>query len=101
MLFSTTSCGRGRWRERSQSELFCLSSCSGSSGDAERSVSSKSLDDAVARAFYVERFEDYLALEQGASFQTSKAYKLDIARFVTYASIKGAASAAEVGARTL
>ena len=44
-----------------------------------------SLNDAVARAFFVERFDDFLALEQGASVQTSRAYKLDIARFVTYA----------------
>jgi len=64
-------------------------------------MSRNPLDDAVARAFYVERFDDFLALEQGASVQTSKAYKLDIARFVTYASVKGAASPSEVGARAL
>jgi integrase/recombinase XerD len=64
-------------------------------------VSSKGPDDAIARAFYVERFDDFLALEQGASVQTSKAYKLDIARFVTYVSVKGAASASEVGTRLL
>jgi len=64
-------------------------------------VSSKGLDDAVARAFYVERFDDFLALEQGASVQTSRAYKLDIARFVTYVSVKGAVSASEVGTRAL
>ena len=59
------------------------------------------LDDAVARAFYVERFDDFLALEQGASVQTSHAYKLDIARFVTYVSVKGATSPTNVGARML
>jgi integrase/recombinase XerD len=64
-------------------------------------VSSKGPDDAIARAFYVERFDDFLALEQGASVQTSKAYKLDIARFVTYVSVKGATSASEVGTRLL
>ena len=64
-------------------------------------MSSKGLDDAIARAFYVERFDDFLALEQGASVQTSKAYKLDIARFVTYVSVKGAAAASEVGTRVL
>ena len=52
-------------------------------------MSDPKLDDAVARAYYVERFDDFLALEQGASVQTSRAYKLDIARFVTYASVKG------------
>src|SRR5438270_2179465 len=65
-----------------------------------KSVSAK-LDDAVARAFLVERFDDFLALEQGASVQTSRAYKLDIARFVTYASVKGASSPTSVGARML
>jgi integrase/recombinase XerD len=64
-------------------------------------VTRVNLDDDVARAFYVERFDDFLALEQGASVQTSKAYKLDIGRFVTYVRIKGAASPNEVGARML
>jgi integrase/recombinase XerD len=64
-------------------------------------VSDPKLDDAVARAYYIERFDDFLALEQGASVQTSRAYKLDIARFVMYASIKGAKAPAEIGARML
>jgi integrase/recombinase XerD len=64
-------------------------------------VSDPKLDDAVARAYYIERFDDFLALEQGASVQTSRAYKLDIARFVTYASIKGAKAPAEIGAKML
>jgi len=64
-------------------------------------VTKRGLDDAIARAFYVERFDDFLALEQGASLQTSRAYKLDIARFVTYAGVKGASSASEIGARAL
>jgi integrase/recombinase XerD len=64
-------------------------------------MSKTKLDDALARAFYTERFDDFIALEQGASVQTSKAYKLDIARFVTYARVKGAASPTEIGAKTL
>jgi integrase/recombinase XerD len=63
--------------------------------------SAKALDDAIARAFYVERFDDFLALEQGASVKTSEAYRLDVARFVTYASVKGAKAPTEVSARTL
>ncbi len=55
----------------------------------------------MARAFYVERFDDFIALEQGASLQTSHAYKLDITRFITYASVKGASSPTGVGARML
>jgi len=64
-------------------------------------VNKVELDDSVSRAFFVERFDDFLALEQGASVQTSSAYKLDIARFVTYAKVKGAASPLDIGARTL
>ncbi len=64
-------------------------------------MSSAIVDDAVGRAFYVERFDDFLALEQGASVETSRAYKLDIARFVTYANVKGAKSPADIGTRTL
>ncbi len=55
----------------------------------------------MARAFFIERFDDFLALEQGASVETSKAYKLDIERFVTYEQVKGAASPSEVGSRSL
>ena len=62
---------------------------------------SNTIDDAVGRAFFVERFDDFLALEQGASVQTSRAYKLDIARFVGYASVKGAKAPIDVSARTL
>ncbi len=59
------------------------------------------LDDKIARSFFVERFDDFLALEQGASVETSKAYKLDIERFVTYEQVKGAESPSEVGSRSL
>ena len=55
----------------------------------------------MSRAFFVERYDDFLALEQGASVETSRAYKLDIARFVTYANVKGAKNPIDVGARTL
>jgi integrase/recombinase XerD len=64
-------------------------------------VDNKALDDDVARAFFVERFHDFLALEQGASLETSKAYKLDIARFVTYAKVKRASSPSDVSPRAL
>jgi len=64
-------------------------------------VSRTAIDDKVARAFFVEGFDDFLALEQGASVETSKAYKLDIERFVTYEQVKGAASPSEVGSRSL
>jgi len=64
-------------------------------------LSRLALDDSVARSFFIERFDDFLALEQGASVETSKAYKLDIERFVTYENVKGAISPSEVGSRSL
>jgi integrase/recombinase XerD len=66
-----------------------------------KSGSAKALDDAIARAFYAERFDDFLALEQGVSLRTSEAYRLDLARFVTYASVKGAKAPTDVTARML
>lgn len=64
-------------------------------------MSRVALDDTVARSFFTERFDDFLALEQGASVETSRAYKLDIERFVVYENVKGAVSPGEVGSRSL
>ena len=64
-------------------------------------MSKATLDDKIARSFFVERFDDFLALEQGASVETSKAYRLDIERFVTYEQVKGAGAPSEVGSRSL
>ena len=55
----------------------------------------------LGREFFLERFQDYLALEQGVSVRTSEAYKRDLERFATYASVKGAKSPSDVGAKTL
>lgn len=59
------------------------------------------LDDAVRRDFFLERFEDYLMLERGASPRTHEAYDRDVERFVVYARVKGAATPADVTARAL
>jgi len=53
------------------------------------------------RAFLLERFHDYLALEQGVSVRTSEAYRRDLERFSTYVYVKGAKSPSDVGAKTL
>jgi integrase/recombinase XerD len=45
-------------------------------------------DDEVRRAFLLERFGDYLALEQGAAARTMDAYTRDVDRFVAYARSK-------------
>src|SRR6266540_1669253 len=65
------------------------------------SVAGSPEQDEFERRFFLERFQDFLALEQGVSVTTSDAYKRDLARFATYASVKGAKSPTDVGARTL
>jgi len=59
------------------------------------------LDDELARSFLIERFHDFLAVEQGASPRTDEAYLRDVARFAVFARLKGASSPETVGAPTL
>jgi integrase/recombinase XerD len=59
------------------------------------------IDDDVARPFLVERFADFLALEQGASPRTSEAYRRDVARLATYVMTRGARTPAEISSRVL
>jgi integrase/recombinase XerD len=47
------------------------------------------LDDQVARTFHLERFEEYLALEDGASPRTLEAYRHDLSRLVLWSHTKG------------
>jgi integrase/recombinase XerD len=47
------------------------------------------IDAALARAFLLERFSDFLALEQGSSPRTAEAYARDVERLVTYVATKG------------
>ncbi len=42
------------------------------------------IPDQVARAFFTERFGDFLSLEQGASTRTHEAYARDVKRFVSW-----------------
>ena len=57
--------------------------------------------EALARAFWLGPFADYLTLEDGASPRTVEAYGRDIARFADYALTKGAHEPAEVGSTML
>jgi len=59
------------------------------------------ISDELSRAFYLERFHDFLAIEKGASPRTDEAYLRDLARFATFARLKGAAAPSSVGSRTL
>jgi integrase/recombinase XerD len=69
--------------------------------EAQAAVSASALDPAVARAFLVERYQDYLSLEQGSSPRTLEAYLRDVERFATYATVRGAATPTDVDARAL
>jgi integrase/recombinase XerD len=55
----------------------------------------------TARAFQLERFEDHLTVEEGASPLTVEAYLRDVMRFATFCLSKGARQPAEASARTL
>ena len=57
--------------------------------------------DTRARAFLVERFAEFLALERGSSPRTQEAYARDVQRFVEFALVKGAGSPAGVTPRLL
>ena len=47
---------------------------------------------AYARAFLLERFREYLALEDGASPRTLEAYGRDLARLAVWCATKGVAA---------
>ena len=57
--------------------------------------------DDASRAFLIERFGDFLSLEQGVSPRTHEAYGRDLARFATYARTQGATTPVDVGPRLL
>ena len=61
------------------------------------------MDDADARGrrFLIQRFTDYIALEQGLSSLTPEAYRRDLERFAEYADVKGVAAPLDITARTL
>ena len=59
------------------------------------------MDDAVARAFLVERFADFLALERGASPRTQEAYLRDVRRLVEFAVARGVRAPVDVTHRLL
>ena len=61
----------------------------------------RALDGDVARAFLIERYQDFLSLEQGSSPLTLEAYLRDVERFATYAAVRGATGPTDVDARAL
>ncbi|MFN2603221.1 MAG: site-specific tyrosine recombinase XerD [Gemmatimonadaceae bacterium] len=59
------------------------------------------IPDELSRAFHLEGFHDFLSVEKGASARTDDAYLRDLARFATFARLKGANVPGSVGSRTL
>ena len=57
--------------------------------------------EARARRFLLQRFADYIALEQGLALRTQEAYGKDLDRFAEYADVKGIAAPLDITARTL
>jgi integrase/recombinase XerD len=59
------------------------------------------LDEGAALRFHLDRFSDYLTLEQGNSPRTLEAYRRDVERLVDYARTKGVQAPTDVTSRTL
>lgn len=59
------------------------------------------LPDSAARAFRLEQFDDFLALEQGASGNTREAYGRDVLRYAAFALTTGARGPNDVTPRAL
>jgi integrase/recombinase XerD len=58
-------------------------------------------DEGAQLRFQLDRFGDFLTLEQGTSPRTLEAYRRDLERLVEYATTKGAASPVDVTSRML
>jgi len=58
-------------------------------------------DEGAVLRFQLDRFGDYLTLEQGTSPRTLEAYRRDVDRFVDYAVIKSARSPIDISSRLL
>jgi integrase/recombinase XerD len=69
--------------------------------DTQSNDSRALIDTALARAFLLERFADFLALEQGSSPRTSEAYARDVERLVIYIVSKGGRLPTDITSRML
>jgi integrase/recombinase XerD len=56
---------------------------------------------AIARAFLLEPFVDFLSLERSAAPLTREAYARDVTRFATYAATRGASAPASIAVRVV
>jgi integrase/recombinase XerD len=69
--------------------------------DSEAKSQGALIEPTLARAFLLERFADFLALEQGSSPRTSEAYARDVERLVVYAVSKGRRVPTDISSRLL
>jgi integrase/recombinase XerD len=68
---------------------------------AARATPAAVSEERLSRPFLLERFRDFLALEQGASPRTHEAYGRDLRRFADFAVTRGAPAPPDVSARLL
>jgi integrase/recombinase XerD len=59
------------------------------------------VDDTATLRFQIDRFGDYLTLEQGTSPLTLEAYRRDVERLIDYVRVKGAVSPVDITSRIL
>jgi len=59
------------------------------------------LDETLVLRFHLDRFADFLTLEQGTSPLTLEAYRRDVERFVEYARVKGSTTPTDVTSKLL
>ena len=59
------------------------------------------IPDEISRSFQLERFQDHLSVEKGASPRTNEAYLRDVSRFAVFCATKGAHAPANASARIL
>jgi integrase/recombinase XerD len=64
-------------------------------------VNTYGVPDDLARSFQLERFNDHLAVEKGASPRTNEAYMRDVARLAIFSATKGVSSPAATSSRLL
>jgi integrase/recombinase XerD len=64
-------------------------------------VTGPAADDARRRAFLLEQFDDFLAVEQGLASNTRTAYARDVARLAEFARVCGAATPSDLSPRLL
>jgi integrase/recombinase XerD len=69
--------------------------------DARRAAEAFALPDETARAFRLEQFHDFLALERGAADTTQEAYMRDVARFAAFARSQAIAAPGDATPRAL